>query len=100
MNARCTRRSGLGKHSSSADGRLIQALRASIPHVMRQNGVINADEWRGLENMKPIGGRAGTLYWKPLNMGDADSEDAIEPPAAAPTGNEDENEEKSLRAVK
>lgn len=71
--------------------------------VMRQNGVINADEWRGLENMNPIGGRAGTLYWKPLNMGDADSEDAIEPPAAAPSDGDEgegEPEEKSLRAVK
>ena len=71
--------------------------------VMRQNGVINADEWRGLENMNPIGGRAGEMYWKPLNMGDADSEDAIEPPAAAPPtegAGEGKNEEKSLRAVK
>lgn len=28
----------------------------------RQNGIINADEWRRMENMNPIGGRAGSAY--------------------------------------
>jgi len=38
---------------------------------MRNAGAINGDEIRGLENMNPIGGLAGEMYWRPLNMGDA-----------------------------
>lgn len=49
--------------------------------IMRNVGAINADEIRAKENMNPIGGRAGELYWKPLNMGDASSEDAVKAPA-------------------
>lgn len=61
--------------------------------VMRNIGAINADEIREKENMNPIGGRAGQLYWKPLNMGDASSEDAEQEPAAPPSvSEEDENE--------
>ena len=30
--------------------------------TMRQNGVINADEWRALEEMDPIGGEVGSAY--------------------------------------
>ena len=36
--------------------------RASTLAVLRQNGIINADEWRGLENMNPIGDESGTAY--------------------------------------
>ena len=34
----------------------------SITSTARQNGIINADEWRRMENMNPIGGRAGDAY--------------------------------------
>lgn len=37
--------------------------------IQRQNGIINADEWRHIDNMNPIGGEQGTKYWAPLNMG-------------------------------
>jgi len=43
--------------------------------LMRNVGAINADEIRALENLNPIGGNAGTVYWKPLNMGDANAEE-------------------------
>ena len=46
--------------------------------TMRQVGAINADEIRQKENMNPIGGRAGEVYWMPLNMQDA-GEEAPEP---------------------
>jgi len=41
--------------------------------VQRQNGIITADEWRSLENMNPMGGRAGKAIWMPLNMLDVNS---------------------------
>ena len=44
--------------------------------IMRRNGVINADQWAGIENMNPIGGKAGQTYWMPLNMADANAEEA------------------------
>lgn len=61
--------------------------------VLRNVGAINADEIRAKENMNPIGGRAGTTYWKPLNMGDANSEDAETVPAPA------DSEENSLMRI-
>jgi HK97 family phage portal protein len=36
--------------------------------VMRQNGIINANEWRDVENMNPIEGEAGTAYITLQNM--------------------------------
>lgn len=59
--------------------------------VMRNVGAINADEIRAKENLNPIGGLAGSLYWKPLNMGDANSEEVKESPA--------EPEDKALRVM-
>jgi phage portal protein BeeE len=34
----------------------------------RQNGIINGDEWRELEEMNPIGGAVGTTYLVNGNM--------------------------------
>lgn len=39
--------------------------------VARQNGWMNANEIRALENMNPIPGRKGDEYWRPSNMTDA-----------------------------
>lgn len=38
------------------------ATRAAALNTMRQNGVINADEWRALENMNPIEDGTGQVY--------------------------------------
>lgn len=42
--------------------------RADTLAVWRQNGIINADEWRELENLNPIGDDAGTTYLVNGNM--------------------------------
>lgn len=36
--------------------------------IARQNGVINANEWRSLENMNPRDGDGSEDYWRPSNM--------------------------------
>lgn len=36
--------------------------------VQRQNGVVNADEWREIENMNPLPDGVGEMYLVPLNM--------------------------------
>ena len=40
--------------------------RAEALKIQRENGIINANEWRALENMNPIDG--GDVYLTPLNM--------------------------------
>ena len=42
--------------------------RAQMFNMMRQNGVLNADEWRELENMNPIDGGQGKHYFVNGNM--------------------------------
>ena len=64
--------------------------------VMRQNGIISADEWRSKENMNPIGGRAGEILWMPLNMVDAREEPPEPAPAVAPEVPADGEPEKEL----
>lgn len=39
--------------------------------TMRQNGIINADEWREFENMNPLPDGVGKVYLNPLNMAPA-----------------------------
>ena len=71
--------------------------------LMRNMGAINADEIRAKENLKPIGGRAGSLYWKPLNMGDASKKEEVPAKPKEPAQEEEPEEkpeEKKLRAVK
>jgi HK97 family phage portal protein len=44
---------------------LLQAdakTRADVLAVKRQNGIVNADEWRALDNQNPIGGEVGESY--------------------------------------
>lgn len=43
--------------------------RAQALDILRRNGVINADDWRGFEDMEPIGGDTGESFWQPTNMG-------------------------------
>jgi HK97 family phage portal protein len=49
--------------------------RAEALKIQRQNGIINANEWRALENMNPIEG--GDVYLTPLNM----RQDGVDPNA-------------------
>lgn len=60
--------------------------RTEVLAIKRQNGVLNADEWRALEDDAPIGGTAGTTYWKPLNMGSAADFDTSFDPGPATEG--------------
>lgn len=39
--------------------------------IQRMNGIINADEWRAIENLNPLPNGAGQIYLVPLNMVDA-----------------------------
>lgn len=44
---------------------LLQAdakTRADVLQTKRQNGIINADEWRAMDNQNPIGGETGEAY--------------------------------------
>jgi len=41
--------------------------RAEALQIWRQNGVVNADEWRGIENMNPIPGGEGKVYLQMAN---------------------------------
>ena len=41
--------------------------RAEALQIMRNEGVINGDEWRELENMNPIEDGSGEVYWMPVN---------------------------------
>jgi HK97 family phage portal protein len=55
------------------------ATRYAAYHTARMDGVLNADEWRALENMNPIGGKVGKSYLWPLNMMPADSQMMVQP---------------------
>ncbi len=48
----------------------------------RQWGFLNGDDIRDLEDMDPIGGPAGSSYWMPANMIDAQDINQIIPPGA------------------
>jgi HK97 family phage portal protein len=42
--------------------------RADVNHIMRLDGIINANEWRMRENMNPIDGDIGEEYWSQPNL--------------------------------
>ena len=42
--------------------------RAEMLHIMRQDGVITADEWRAKENMNPLPGGTGEIAFINGNM--------------------------------
>lgn len=45
--------------------------RAEVLHIMRNDGVINANQWRDLEDMNKQDGEQGEVYWMPVNMAPA-----------------------------
>jgi HK97 family phage portal protein len=57
--------------------------RAEAFQVMRQNGVISANEWRAMENLNPITDGSGDVYWRPANFVDASAPPVV-PAATAP----------------
>ena len=66
--------------------------------TMRNIGAISADEIRARENENPIGGLAGEMYWRPLNMGDANEPvEVVEAPAVS--DEPEEEEENSMGGV-
>ncbi len=60
--------------------------------VMRQNGALNADEWRAMLNMNEIEDGSGKTYWMPLNMVDA-ANPAPSSPASTEDGDIEEEED-------
>ena len=42
--------------------------RAQALQIQRQNGVINGDEWRAIENRNPIEDGSGKAFWMPVNF--------------------------------
>lgn len=68
--------------------------RAEALAVKRQNGIINADEWRRLDNDNPIGGPEGEAYLVNGNMISVSRALAAPaPPAVPPPANEREDNE-------
>lgn len=69
-----------------------QKSRAETLQIQRQNGVINANEWRRIEDMNPIEGPEGAVYLAPINLGKpGEKPKEAEPPA--PAGREDPEED-------
>ncbi len=62
------------------------ASRQQALQTMRQNGIINADEWRAIENMNPLPGEEGKVYLVNGNMipAKAAAEKTAEPEPAPP----------------
>jgi hypothetical protein len=50
------------------------AGRAAALHIQRLDGVLNADEWRGIENRNPLPNGKGKEFWRPLNMATANDQ--------------------------
>lgn len=48
--------------------------------IQRQNGIINADEWRAIENQNPLPDGRGTSYLMPLAFGTAGPDGTIDNP--------------------
>lgn len=85
--------------------------------IQRQNGVINADEWRAIENRNPLPDDAGKEYLMPMNMKPMKAEDEEEeqekdeeqapvpggvpntPGAQPPKGPDTEKDEEKVRSA-
>lgn len=57
-------------------------------HVAKQDGWLNADEIRELEDMNPIPNGKGEDYWQPVNMGVVGKMPAPQPKASSETQDE------------
>jgi len=54
--------------------------RATALNTQRNAGVLNADEWREIENRNPLPNGEGQIFWRPLNMANVDDQKrAFEP---------------------
>lgn len=62
------RRYYFAEHSLEALMRGDYKSRQEGLHIQRQDGIINADEWRAMENMNPIDGPEGKVYLVNGNM--------------------------------
>ncbi len=60
--------------------------RSNALAVQRQNGIINADEWREIENMNPLPDGAGEEYLVPLNMATAGGNNPAQVKEPVPPG--------------
>lgn len=58
--------------------------------IQLRSGVINADEWRAIENMNPQPDGLGQMYHVPLNWVEKGKEEPEEPP---PKGNDNNNDD-------
>ena len=58
--------------------------RAAYLQTMRQNGVLNGDEWRAMDNLNPIPGGKGKIFWQPANMLELGAKPAPPPPPPQP----------------
>jgi HK97 family phage portal protein len=62
--------------------------------IMRQNGVLSANEWRAMENMNPLDDEQGNMYIIPMNMIPADQ--ARMPEVKEPPIEENSREKRTL----
>lgn len=51
--------------------------RATSLQIRRQNGTLNADQWRAIENENPLPAGQGQEYWQPLNMAIVGRDDPV-----------------------
>lgn len=74
--------------------------RATALQIRRQNGTINADEWREIENENPLPDGKGKEFWRPANMAVVGEDPTAEEPAAEEEATEDIEPRPALVAVK
>lgn len=68
--------------------------------IMRQNGIVNADEWREMESFNPIGGMEGETYMVIGNMypvGQSPTNQA--PPEEKPKDDEEKKDDRAFRIM-
>jgi len=70
------------------------ASRYAAYNTGRNGGWLSADDIRELENMNPLPGGAGKIYWMPVNMVDASKPrpEPVAPPAPAPAPEKPESQ--------
>ena len=66
--------------------------RAAYLQTMRQNGALNADEWRAYDNLNPIPGGKGKIYWQPVNMQELGQKPAPQPAPQLPAPEPDDED--------